>query len=71
MDSDIGAQVIRVLNGLVHDVVQLRQELAALRSAYAAHTHQENTAATYVQNATTAEPGDPGPEIQGVHSEYV
>jgi hypothetical protein len=71
MENDVVAHLSRVVNRLVHDVVQLRQELAALQEAYATHTHGENSAAAYTQNATTTGPSAPGPQIQGVYGEYV
>ena len=71
MDERDLIELERIVNNLVRDLVQLRQDVAALRSAYAGHMHQENGAAAYTQNATTAGPSAAGPAIASVHSDYV
>ncbi len=46
---------------------KLQADVAALRTALNAHTHVENTAAAYVQNATTAA----GPTLAALTSDQI
>jgi len=58
--SDLVAKLLQQFNALQADV-------AALRAALNAHTHTENLAASYTQNATTGA----GPTLPALASQQV
>lgn len=60
------AALAQAFTRLARALVDFQRQVQAIRTSYVIHTHVENAAAAYTQNATTGPPGDTTPEIYPV-----
>jgi multidrug resistance efflux pump len=65
------AALAQAFSRLARALVDFQRQVQAVRAHYVTHTHVENTAAAYTQNATTGPPAGPTPEIYPIDAGVV
>lgn len=57
------AGLAQAFSRLARSLLDFQRQVQALRAHYVTHTHAENAAPAYTQNAATGPPAGPVPEI--------